>query len=67
MNRKQKQDLAGLIIRGMADALTDYENDPESFPEHDSLRDLFPEELYAQVAKWAKDLPGINWDSRLPL
>jgi len=67
MNRKQKQALAALVIRGIADALNGYEDDPTSYPEYAELRAVTGEELYEQAAVWAKALPGASWDSRLPL
>lgn len=66
LTNPQKAALAQLIIRGAADNLNAYEEDPASYPERSVLADVSQEDLYDQVGRWLYKLPGHGWDSRLP-
>lgn len=66
LTNAQKQALAGLIIRGAADALALYGSNPNNSPESDVLADATSGDLYEQTSRWLSRLPGPFWDARLP-
>lgn len=67
MNQRQKNALAALVLRGVADILDHYQVRYERYPEHLDLVGVPVDELRAQVAMWlGRYLPGDAWDERLP-
>lgn len=62
MNRKQKEALAFEVLKQIADL-------PLIFSENGmppELDGVSLDEISAQLALWAKKLPGTAWDNRLP-
>ena len=63
MNRKQKEALAFEVLTRIADLPLIFEENGVP-PELDGVS---LDEIRAQLALWAKKLPGTAWDYRLPI